>query len=1452
MPSSSRPEFVGGYAIERAVWDSDLGGVYEARAPLSDACKHVVKIRRVAPGEGAGVGERGVARLLDAAGDQRRAGEREPQAWALVVESGQTEDGSAFVVRERYACSLRDLFNLRARVGSETMASIIEPVLRGLAALRDTCSGRAHGALKPENVLLDPPKGGRRWRAVVTDPLPSSLLGEESASDDLRRVGRFIERLATGRAAGRPGEGDWSTLGRSARAWRELSEELQSKDDQPTLDGALGRVRGIVARRKRARRRAVGATVGVGVLAIAGAGSAWYLATGDNGLAKGGTVRAPFEADSFRRWCADADSWVLYLERQAVDKRAELSKDPYLATAVVAVVDEAATREIELDPKAFVRADPRSRLRLIDFLEEDERNRRLGGRTTEAMDIIGRLRAGLARWDSARQAEERARTYRERGWGPQATTLARLAASVHPPEWVDRQTGMLVIPDEIDMEFGPRMVPAMLDLIRADAICDEVDAAWDRIQERTPTIVAAGKADGEASPADPVLARFGEVAGAYVSFSGIGGDMKSLESLADRVGRLDTLSESLAAFCESGWGGVDREFFGATSKTLASYDAKARATPELFESWLGEASQERVKKLDPADDPRLAYGGREGFEQLASRLSELGDQYGGELLNESLGDDTLPGRLDELTRRAGQTDGIIWKRLSQERIETEAGELNAAHDEIASALDNALTRMQGVASAYEQSVRGAESMSQLGIAPIDEAWRRARDDLLARYASDQRYADLRRDVEGAQAKLEEIEGRLSPELGLGAAPRELDVSRLQAVARQRASERAAAVLTELSWADGRFVDSDGSGDTLDRLAQEQAEWGQRVRTLGTGHADVESRLDEAYALDEAGAGGKTIRGELKRVESITGSVEPEVVGALASVRDRVTALEGLESVTDPHELVRIGAEAGVDRPALRVAAYEAIDRVGGATWATRPEDLRSDLTALSAALESSERIEDAARMAEVRDRVRDEGRARWTRFASAADSVALLDDALSVMPAYAGSVDDLPGRARYNMRLREFEKGVDLKMDEDSLRVRVARLRDQLAPAVAGMDAGSDARRFQEEVAELAEPPSDDRPPLDAQDFGPGAHGWDGYDVEGGERLVYSWPTRENPELRIEFVRVEATSDNGLDRPAYIAAQETSLAVVILAGQHLGGQTQDGTWIADWDKLVEVWNNLQDARERAPKPGGQEWAGPRAWRWLIGRGPAGDELGVGESWLKRHSQMTLPDFPAYPPGLGDPNDALLIARSQGRPSRMSPAQDVSFSAAEVIAGALGCRLPRDDEWAAAFALGVGVVDPGAWNLRDRTFARQRDWIRSLDQRLLADSQTSQFQYPDRDAFLDDYTGGQGEAAQTLDSDDGVLWFEPVGSGRGTVFEDLIGNVAEFVTTADGFGIVGGSALSPPDLSVVTVRPVKNYRKRRSFTDVGFRLALEVPDGVFRQSVNRRLEKLLARATYVFE
>jgi formylglycine-generating enzyme required for sulfatase activity len=259
--------------------------------------------------------------------------------------------------------------------------------------------------------------------------------------------------------------------------------------------------------------------------------------------------------------------------------------------------------------------------------------------------------------------------------------------------------------------------------------------------------------------------------------------------------------------------------------------------------------------------------------------------------------------------------------------------------------------------------------------------------------------------------------------------------------------------------------------------------------------------------------------------------------------------------------------------------------------------------------------------------------------------------------------------------------------------------------------------------------------------------------------------------------------------------------------------------VGDWETLGDAWLALADARQTASEPGGQRWDGARVWRWDPGLDRGRGALTVNDAWLMRHPQIT-PEQPAYPPGIGDPQDPLRIDASQGRPGMSMPMNHISPRAAEALAGALSARLPTEQEW-------------------------RRE--------LTATGAVSQFSYPDRGAYqprsVSTPTDGQ---ATTLPTDDGVLWLAPV-DAPGETFSHLVGNVAEIVRQGERFAVIGASALSAPEVDPQTAYTARNAYARRGFNDdVGFRLALDVPDGVFRQTVNRRLEKLLARAECVFE
>ncbi len=1431
--------FVGDFAPEELLWETPGRTLHAARAPLSDRCGHALK-RVSADPLLAGDGDTQARRLLDSAAVQRRCAEANPDSWAAVHDAGELGDGEAYAVTDLLPRSAGELIRLQIHLRPAVLARIVGGVVRGLITLRDACDGRAHGALSPENVLVrgDEPSS---WTGVLTDPLGGDLLpgdAERGLAADLRALGRLIALLVTHRDArgGKISGSDesWSRLGRVGPAWRELCAELLAADDAGDLDELRERVSAL---RRRAERPKKQRRAGAAVTLLLAIGLGVFLVFGTGGdPTKGGSTRAPFEEEPFRAWCADAELWVLYLERDAQTRREDLARDAHLAGELLPVLDEATQREIELDPRSLVRASPRSRLRLVDMVEPDERNQKLGGRTTEALDIIGRLRGAISSWDALGGASERAAVYARRGWRPQGAFLDQLSQRVLAPDWTDPATGLVTVPESIDETFGPELVENLVQLSEASVLCDEIDAAWERTQARIEPIRDGAAPAGEGDEPDPLLAAFGDLPDRYTAFRGLGGDIEALRTLHARVMDLDAISGSIETFVGDGWARVDRPFFVSQSQTLAAVDPESPARIEDFRAWLGEASDPGVTKLEPESDPRLAYGGSAAFEPLPGEIETLRDRYGAELFEELLGESDLAERTPAALRAARELDTIRWQRLTQEEVEDGARRLGAELARTSEEVTRLGEDLLQTATAYLDELRESEGVSAFSTPSIDAAWRSMRDDLLARYAEDGRFADLRRAEAPARARLLDIERRLRVEAEFESAPRGFDPEMIEPVLAERMDAAGGAGAALLSWNGRAYETPAGFEQSLASIAAADRAWVERLVELVNDHARVEQSLDSAMLLDEAGDDGRSARELVLAWRPSEELGDERIHNSLAGVLGRVAHVESIERETDAQRLVAWASDDGQETVAA-LTAYLGIGEADAA-WPASVDQLETERLMMRGLEDRAQGLASLDRQAAVGSRVRNAARARWARFADGADELREVDAAAGAREAFGADLGGLSPRSAYNVLLREFQTGVDLSMDESALRTRVERLRDEMRPLAPGLrDPG--AQRFIDEVADIARPPDDTRRVLEAREFGPGRHGWSASDVDGGEVLVYT-SSGVGGAMRLEFVRIEPDSSNGLRLPAYVSKSEVSLGVVRAMGARLGG----------WDGVAEQWLALADSRERAGQPGGQEWAGARVWSW----DPAARAMVPGESWLKRHPQMTA-EAPAYAPGLGDPSDPLLIAPGQGRPGDAMPMNHVSARAAQMLGEALGARVPTEAEFRAAVRKqGGGGQAVGGGNRRDATFARQRDWITRVEATLLQDGAVSQFSYPDRGVFLPREVSASTDGnATAMPTDDGVLWFTPVDAGGGGPFRDLIGNVAEFVSVEDGFGVIGASALSAPEIDPMTLYKLRRAQyKRGANSDVGFRLALDVPEGVFRQTVNRRMEKLLARASCVFE
>jgi hypothetical protein len=202
------------------------------------------------------------------------------------------------------------------------------------------------------------------------------------------------------------------------------------------------------------------------------------------------------------------------------------------------------------------------------------------------------------------------------------------------------------------------------------------------------------------------------------------------------------------------------------------------------------------------------------------------------------------------------------------------------------------------------------------------------------------------------------------------------------------------------------------------------------------------------------------------------------------------------------------------------------------------------------------------------------------------------------------------------------------------------------------------------------------------------------------------------------------------------------------------------------------------------------------------------------------------------------------------PTADHPVQRISPAVAEVVARALGCRLPTGAEWDRAVALewaAAEVPSGPAWNLRDKTWRVQQEYFFALRK----NRQQPVEVFGDTDVFdprqENGVTGGKAEQAAVWQSrellpdrsaaageyDDKHLWFRPVNPGADAPakrLHHLIGNVAEYLIEPESDGkepqvlVAGGSCLSSPTIDPRKPYPVERTRMPMGRSDVGFRLA----------------------------
>ena len=499
-------------------------------------------------------------------------------------------------------------------------------------------------------------------------------------------------------------------------------------------------------------------------------------------------------------------------------------------------------------------------------------------------------------------------------------------------------------------------------------------------------------------------------------------------------------------------------------------------------------------------------------------------------------------------------------------------------------------------------------------------------------------------------------------------------------------------------------------------------------------------------------------------------------------------------------------------------------------------------------LKRVKRVEDTQRRMFLDRDARQRGRQRWRMYVDGAQTPRDLERALAKIGLFDVEHESLDPQMRFNLLLYGLKR-TDPQISEARLLEVARQFQQRVAQLGEALNQKRSVATLLTGLAELtSQEPSDEPAPLSAKKMGPSTSviadviPWEVVVEEDGARILYTWSRQAEATHTLEFIRIDASETTG---PAfYLCKTEVPIGLFL-----------DVVTEADrWPQFVKLMRTYPRGELHAPK-------GPFVWKWR-GQGRPTQAAKLSDRWLL--GIFGKEDY-VYP-------DALLNV--QGQPESLGrdhPIQQVSATAAIYFARLLGCRLPTSQEWQSAHHTASQSRAQLPSNLRDERWLTQKEHIVDL----VANGK-SIIDWPDSGIFWpadipESQLARQRDAVAVTSENDGYLWFSPVDMGSGSLFRNLVGNVAEFVfdspkemeqleplspagvetllaNHAKDLKVIGASALSPPDVEIDQAYHVKLSEAKLGFSDVGLRLAFSLPD----ESLHEKFKRLVSSTGYEME
>jgi|GEM_PF-3143872 len=596
-------------------------------------------------------------------------------------------------------------------------------------------------------------------------------------------------------------------------------------------------------------------------------------------------------------------------------------------------------------------------------------------------------------------------------------------------------------------------------------------------------------------------------------------------------------------------------------------------------------------------------------------------------------------------------------------------------------------------------------------------------------------------------------------------------------------------------------ESEDSVAARDEAAKQFNQWLDTLRGLIDDFAAIGERINGSWGeknlLDhkpEAQAG--SIRELYTRAGNSPIFKVEEVSQVFAPTVGRVTRLLKIEKLTDKKEL-------------LAFTESDQLDVVAAAWWRLgQIEKWPSGLEELAQEADIREKLKDAKFPAA---HLAAEGPPRWDKCIRSLSQCDRIETAVKLRADFGVSLENVGPSAQYNIllwellqKLQEF-RGEVAKVEGpkeqgavlDTYRPEIDKSEKAIAE-LTDIANKEPVKLFLLNLAELKKGPGK---VVDLSEIGPGAASWGQHAESSREHLKYNWP-KNNPAYKLEFVRIEP-KDPAV-APFYLCTTEVSA-----------------------EMFIEFANLQEEIRKLLWQPAwrGQTRKGVRIWKWRR------KQVVVTQRWLNA-------------PPIWEKRTDVDPGAGSTPPTSKKPIQYVSPGAAKAFCEAIGSRLPTPGEWRAAIET---MADAGeTWNVRDAKWRVYQKHIEQVRKEFI-----DKPPYPDEGIFgpaaPPTKISKGGQAKPVSQENDGELWFGNVYSGRASI-RHLVGNVAEYVHDEERFFVVGGSAMSPPEMWDGAARPyytpyeVPKGAGNAGWSDVGFRPAFRAGG----KSVATLLELLLAQ------